>query len=115
MKFYKVDIFNIVGSEHCIEATDGEKVFKIIKKGLENGKKIIISFNNIDMITTAFLNSAIGQLYGVFDEDFIKKNISVENLKPIDKIKLKRVTDTAKAFYNNPHRMQEIVRDILGE
>lgn len=115
MNIFIVDVFNIVGSEHCVEADDGEKVYQIIKKAFDEGKKIVISFQNVEMMTTAFLNTAVGQLYRDFSDDSIKRAISVDHISPSDSIKLRRVNQTAKMFYKSPERMQETIEDILGE
>lgn len=115
MDSFIVDIYNIVGSENCIEADEGQKVFNVIKKALDSGKQISISFQNIDILTTAFLNTAIGQMYRDYEEDFVKRNVSVVNIKPNDITKLKRVNSTAKAFYKNPEAMRQRIKDILGE
>lgn len=115
MDRFIVDIYNIVGNENCIEADEGQKVFDVIKKGLDNAKQLTISFQNIDMLTTAFLNTAIGQMYRNYEEDFIRKNVFVIDMKPNDLAKLKRVNMTAKAFYKNPEKMRQSIKEILGE
>jgi len=115
MKSIVINIFNIVGSSFCVEANDGEKVYELIKQAINNDKKITLSFKNVEMLTSAFLNIAVGQLYKDFDEELIKKSLSVKDMLPEDKILLKRVTTTAKRFYKNPNRMIESINEILGE
>jgi len=110
-----INIFNIVGSSFCVEADDGEKVYTLLKKAVENNKKVTLSFQNVEMLTSAFLNTAIGQIYRDFDEELIKKLLSVDNMLPEDKVLLKRVTKTAKLFYKNPERMLQSINKILGE
>ncbi|MCD4803205.1 MAG: STAS-like domain-containing protein [Anaerolineales bacterium] len=67
------------------------------------------------MLTSAFLNTAIGQLYRDFTEEKIKSSLSVKHMLPEDKALLKRVTTTAKLYYNDPERMQNSINEILGE
>jgi STAS-like domain of unknown function (DUF4325) len=67
------------------------------------------------MLTSAFLNTAIGQLYRDFEEDKIKKSLSVEHLGLEDKTLLKRVTSKVKLYYKYPERMQNSINEILGE
>ncbi|KAF5414852.1 MAG: hypothetical protein C5S48_07465 [Candidatus Methanogaster sp.] len=110
-----ISVFNIVGSSFCVDADDGQKVYNLIKKALYEGKKIKLSFQNVEMLTSAFLNTAIGQLYRDFSEGKIKGSLSVENMLPEDKALLKRVTATAKLYYQDPERMQTSINDILGE
>jgi Icc-related predicted phosphoesterase len=115
MQDITISVFSIVGNSFCVESDDGEKVFKLIKKGLNENKKIILSFQNVEMLTSAFLNTAIGQLYRDFDEEKIKSSLEVENLSPEDKVLLKRVTSTAKLYYKDPDRMKKSIAEILGE
>ncbi len=116
METIELKIYNIVGSQLCIEADDGQKVFSLIKKGFDEGKKITLSFQNVDMITTAFLNTAVGQLYRDYPEDKIKSSLEVVNIDPDDARRIKRVTDTAKAFYKDRDgQLKKSISEILGE
>ena len=110
-----INIVNSVGNSFCIEADDGQKVFELIKKVLSENRKVTLSFLNVEMLTTAFLNTAIGQLYRDFPEELIKKNLKVENISQSGLVSLKRVVDTAKLFYKDPEAMQRSINDILGD
>ncbi len=110
-----IQILNIVGDSFCTEAEDGQKVYVLIDKALKEKRKVNISFLNIEMLTTAFLNTAIGQLYRDYSEEDIKDNLSVEHLSASGSVSLKRVVDTAKLYYKNPGAMEQSINDILGE
>lgn len=115
MQEITINIFNTVGNVFCVEVEDGEKVYNLIRKGLEEGKKFILSFKNVEMLTSAFLNTAVGQLYRDFDENTIKNSLKVEHISPEDRILFKRVTTTAKLYYKDPERLQNSIKEILGE
>jgi Icc-related predicted phosphoesterase len=115
MKEIVISVFNTVGDTFCVEADDGQKLYDLIKIALQEGKKVKLSFQNVEMLTSAFLNTAIGQLYRDFKEDEIKNSLSVEHLCLEDKVLLKRVTNTAKLYYKDPERMQNSINEILGE
>jgi len=110
-----ISVFNMVGSAFCVEADDGQKVYDLIEKAIQEEKKIKLSFQNVEMLTSAFLNTAIGQLYRDFTEEKIKSSLSVEYMLPEDKALLKRVIATAKVYYKDPERMQNSINEILGE
>jgi len=76
METIQIKIYSITGSEFCVEAEDGEKVFMLIYKALKEKKKVELSFQNVELLTTAFLNSAIGKLYKDFTEQEIKALLS---------------------------------------
>jgi len=115
MKGYRIDVFNIVGGALCIEADDGQSIYEYIQKTLKNGTNIIISFKNIEMVTTAFLNTAIGQLYREYNKEEISSRISFEDISDDIKVKIKRVNQTAKLFYEDPDRLQRTINEVLGE
>ena len=79
MEILTISVFNVVGNSFCVEADDGQKVYEIIKKALQENRKVKVSFQNVEMLTSAFLNTAIGQLYKDFSEVEIKNNLSVDN------------------------------------
>ena len=85
------------------------------KKFIRQNKPVVLSFLNITMLTSAFLNTAIGALYKDFSENDVKKFLKVEDLTSTDTVLLKRVVDTAKLYYKNPKRIEQSVKEILGE
>jgi len=115
MQEINISVFNTVGNSFCVEADDGQKVYNLIQKALQEGKKVKLSFQNAEMLTSAFLNTAIGQLYRDFPEDKVKSSLTAEYLSPEDKALFKRVTTTAKLYYKDPERMQNSIKEILGE
>lgn len=115
MESTTINIFNTVGSSFCVESEDGQKVFEFISKAFNENRTVVLSFLNVGMLTTAFLNSAIGQLYGVFPEEKIKSSLQVENLSQSGMVSLKRVVETAKLFYKDPDAMQRSINEVLGE
>jgi hypothetical protein len=115
MKTININIINIVGGSFCTEADDGQKVYEVILRALKEGRKVKISFLNVEMLTTAFLNTAIGQLYRDYTEEAIKERLSVESISASGAVSLKRVVETAKQYYKNPDAMKESINNILGE
>ena len=111
----KINIFSIVGQKDCTLPEDGDKVFSSIQRVLKENKKVLISFKNVEKLTTAFLNNAIGKLYGEFEEDKLKQSLSVEDISDSGKVRLKRVVTNAKNYFKNPDKMKESIKEILGE
>lgn len=108
-------IYQIVGNPLCVEATDGLKVSTIVSKFINNKQPVVLSFLNVQMLTSAFLNTAVGILYKDFSEGDIKKYLSVSDIDPTDAILLKRVVDTAKIFYSDPERIKKSLKEVLEE
>lgn len=110
-----INVVNVIGDVYGVEAGDGQKVYELIAKAFKEKKKVILSFQNVEMLTTAFLNTAVGQLYKDFSESDIKDNLSVSEISNSGKVALKRVVDTAKLYYKDPEAMQRSINEILGD
>jgi hypothetical protein len=106
MKEVTLRIASIVGSI-CVATEDGNKVHDAIKAEIEQGNRVTLSFFGIIRLTTAFLNIAIGQLYGEFSEERVRQHLA----PPIDTQnwhlhRLKSVVDRAKAFFKDPETVR---------
>lgn len=97
----KIKVADLIGSPLCISAEDGQKVFSKVEQLVKAGKQVTISFQNVTMLISLFLNVAIGQLYGFFSEEAIRAHLKVEGLSSDDMELLKRVVDNAKKYYSN--------------
>jgi len=110
-----LSIYEIVGSPLCVASEDGQKVYDRIESVLREGRTVTASFRNVTSLTSAFLNAAIGQLYGSFSEDEIRAKLRVQDMEPDDRALLKRVVDTAKEYFKDPHRFEQVVEEVLGD
>jgi hypothetical protein len=97
----KIRVFEIVGSALCVASDDGQKVYEQIAAALKNGRRVAVSFQNIESLTSAFLNAAIGQLYGQFTDEQIRQGLTVSDMEQDDLFLLKRVVDTAKSYFKD--------------
>ncbi len=112
---FTLRIYEIVGSSLCVASQDGQKVFEQIQQALKDGKKVRLSFQNVESLTSAFLNVAVGQLYGFFDHNLLKESLSVTDIEKDDQSLLKRVIETAKQYFKDPAVIEAIRRETLGE
>lgn len=114
-----ISVFEAVGGGLCVASGDGEKVYKrlskALTKALEDGHQVVISFRNVELLTSAFLNSAIGQLYGQYSEADIRRALQVKDLQEEDIRLLKRVVENAKFYYENPQRYNRTHKQVREE
>jgi hypothetical protein len=110
MKNLTVSILEVVGTALCVASDDGQKVHDRIATALKEGQSVTVSFLNVNSLTSAFLNAAIGQLYGTFSENEIRSKLKVTDLQPDDLALLKRVVDTAKEYFKDPQRIKNAER-----
>ncbi len=110
-----IRVFEVVGNGFCVASDDGQKVHDQIAIALREGRKVDISFHNVESLTSAFLNAAIGQLYGDFSEAQIKASVSVKDMSSDDLGLLKRVLDTAKLYFKYPERFKKAREEELED
>ena len=113
-KRLQISIFEVVGSPFCVASPEGQKVCKCLSVALSQKQPVALSFHNVSTLTPAFLNVAVGQLYGNFDENQIRQLLTVVDIEPNDKELLKRVVDSAKRYFNDPERLEQAMKEELG-
>lgn len=108
-----ISVFEIVSSPLCVASSDGQKVFDRLAAALNDNRNVILSFRNVTILTSAFLNAAIGQLYGAFKEAQIRELLQIDEIQPDDKDLLKRVVDTAKQYFSDPSKFDQTINNVL--
>jgi len=108
-------IFELVGSSLCVASQDGQQVYDQIAVALRENQKVRLSFLNIKSLTSAFLNAAIGQVYGKFPEEQIRNSLSVADIERDDLVLLSRVVETAKQYFRSPRQFEAARQEILGD
>jgi hypothetical protein len=110
-----VRVFDIVGGPLCVSTEDGQRVHDKIAPLLRDGQKVVLSFEQVETLISAFLNAAVGQLYGEFPEDRVRELISVRDLDEDDTAVLKRVVENAKAYFKEPRKFDQAWKEEVGD
>ena len=95
-----IRVSNVIGSSICVAVEDGQKLFDVLSQAMAKNNQLELSFDGIDLIIPAFLNVAIGQLYGTFSEETIANVLSYTHLEDNDKALLELVIANALRYYN---------------
>ena len=103
----------VIGSKICIAVEDGQKLFDILHQAISDNDQLEVSFEGIELIISAFLNTAIGQLYGVFSEETVTTMISYTHLEEDDEELLRLVIANALRYYSNREGYDNAVREDL--
>ncbi len=96
MKNTTIHVESILGSFNGVETQEGQRIYDLILKAFFESKKVILSFDNMEILSDEFLQVAVGQLYENFSHDEIKKNMHIEDISFSGKVALKRIVDKAK-------------------
>jgi hypothetical protein len=112
----KICASDAVGCKFCVSSEDGQILYEKIKEALIGGRKVSVSFRNAVDISSAFLDSAIGQLYkGQFSEKELKEKVTFSDLSKEDSFLLGRVILRAKYYCGDPKQLDVAVCELLGE
>lgn len=96
-------IKDIINSELAVSTENGEKVFEIVDSYLQKKEKVELDFAGITIMITAFLNAAIGKLYGKkeYTPAFLNEYLKLENVDLEDRSLFKDVIQRAKEYFAN--------------
>ncbi len=94
---------DIIESDIAVATDAGDKLFDVIVSLLNDKKPIVLDFNGINILTTAFLNAAIGQLYNNdrFSSEFLNDYLKVVNVQTEDRPLFSMVIKRAKEYFKN--------------
>ena len=110
-----ISVFEVTGSPLCVASDDGQKVYDRLVTALSENLSVSLSFRNVSALTSAFLNTAVGQLYGKFEEEQIRKLLQVEDIEPDDIALLRRVVITAKQYFQNKTAFEQALAETTEE
>lgn len=99
-----VQVFELIGSSICVSSADGELLYEKILPTLSNGHRVELSFSHVDIVISAFLNAAIGQLYGSISPSQVDRLLSWSGLDSYDDDLLQRVIENAKHYFDRPEK-----------
>jgi hypothetical protein len=112
----KLKIADIVGSPVWVSTEDGQKVFQEITAALSANAVVELSFANRENLITAFLNAAIGQLYGgAYEESFLKEHLGYSDTTEDDRVMLERVIQNAKRYFANRQAYDRVWDEAVDE
>ncbi|MDQ1769362.1 DUF4325 domain-containing protein [Labilibaculum sp. A4] len=110
-----IKLIDVLNSPAAVSSGGGQKVFEMIDQSFQKKETVILDFNGISLLTSAFLNAAIGQLYNKYNSDILIKLLKLENISNTDKMLLKQVVERAKEYFKNKESQDSIYKDSLGD
>lgn len=109
----RITIADEVTLNQGVTPEEGQPISDRIYANIKNGNPVVLDFAQMQLITTAFLNVVIGTLYKDFSSEDLKRLLTFENLTDGIAMRIKRVTDNAKMFYDNPEQFQQNVDSAI--
>ncbi len=75
-----INIKDVINSAIADEDTKGDLVFDEIKKRVKDEEKIVLDFEKIELVNTAFLNNAVGRLFDSKEYNLDKNPVRIDNM-----------------------------------
>jgi hypothetical protein len=108
-----IKVFEEIGGDAAVSSEDGDRIFSKLNKALQTQTPITLDFKNITLITSAFLNAAIGQLYHTYTSDQLNAHLKLENLSPEDLATMRKVVARAKEYFEDRESAERIIDNNL--
>lgn len=97
-----IKVREFLSNPMAVSTDKAENIFIQCKNIIEKDGNIILDFEDVKLVITAFLNISIGKLYGLsLDFNTIDKKIEFQNASPSVKKMIDKVIDNSKKFYLN--------------
>lgn len=109
----KLIVSEIVGGDSAVSTDAGTLVYKQLEEALSKKETVVLDFNGVEMMTTAFLNAAIGQLYSKYSSDELNRWLKLENVADDDKILFKKVVTRAREYFSNKSHFEDSANNAL--
>ena len=94
----QIPVLDFFGSI-CADPDDGSSLCDQTRHALEAGEFVILDFDGVTTLTSAFLNAAIGCLYGSFAEEDLDRRLSWIGLDQTDESLMRLVRSNAIRFF----------------
>ena len=109
-----VRVFDLVGPL-CVSMSDGQRIYESIFPLLQQGSRVVLVFDRVEILISAFLNAAIGQLYGKLDADLVDKLLSCRGLDDEDLEFFEYVVENAKYYFERPEQHERAWTEELND
>jgi hypothetical protein len=108
-------ITELIDSPRAVDAADGDRVFKEIFPLINAGQKVVLSFDGVTMVITAFLNAAIGKMFGEIPEEKLSELLEIRDLREAFQPALEKSLEWSKAYFKNREGMERAILEELGD
>jgi len=108
-------IKDIIHSNFAVSTDDGDKINRVLNDRFIKKESIILNFKGITLLTTSFLNAAIGKLYSneKYTSDFLNTHITMINVESEDKHLFSMVIKRAKEYFTNKDEFEKNSQDSI--
>ncbi|MCV9387428.1 STAS-like domain-containing protein [Reichenbachiella ulvae] len=108
-----IKVQSIIERDTAVSTDDGQKVHDQIQSLFSQADVIEVDFSGIQIMTTAFLNAALGQLYSSYTGDVLNSKLKLTHVSETDKVLFKKVVTRAKEYFANKADFDSSANNVL--
>jgi hypothetical protein len=94
----QISVLNLFGPI-CADPDDGGCLCDQARQALTAGESVVLDFGGVTTLTSAFLNAAVGCLYGSFAVEDLDRRLSWSGLDQTDESLMRLVRSNAVRFF----------------
>ncbi len=98
----KISLYGVLGKFELTFEHEGQVIYPLIAEAFTQGRKVVVSFENVQLITWSFVTKAIGQLYEHFSESQIQSCLQLVDISEEDLEFVHHVIQVKKDYLRDP-------------
>ncbi|CCU57721.1 STAS-like domain-containing protein [Bacillus subtilis] len=110
-----VVVKDVIQTNVAISAKKGEVLYNALNKELGKNQNVIVDFEGITDLTTAFLNVGIGHLYNSFSSQELNEKLDIINLDDLDQYLLVQVIERVKLNQSKEEEFEALIREVMND
>ncbi|HAO13547.1 MAG TPA: hypothetical protein DCQ51_20870 [Planktothrix sp. UBA8407] len=108
----KIGLYQVLGKSELTFEHEGQVIYPLIAEAVNQGKKVVVSFDNVQLITWSFVTKAIGQLYEHFSESQIQSCLQLVDITEEDLEFINHIIQVKKDYLRDPETLN---RELTSE
>jgi hypothetical protein len=108
----KIGLYQVLGKSELTFEHEGKVIYPLIAEHFNQGKKVVVSFDNVQLITWSFVTKAIGQLYEHFSESQIQSCLQLVDITEEDLEFINHIIQVKKDYLRDPETLN---RELTSE
>ena len=85
-----INVKDIIASPSAISPVKGIKVYEAVKEEVLKGSHLVLSFEGIEDLVSAFANASLGKLYMEFPKERLDALVAIKGLSGISQTKIQQ-------------------------
>ena len=109
-----INVAEKIGAPSALTQEQGNIIYNEIVSAIEKKNPILLDFEQVESMISAFLNNAIGQLYGKYTSQQISEFLKIINFPHEKTSTLNVVIANAKKYYSDRDNFNSAIKEVFN-